>query len=234
MLMYAVAASAGFALPPAAAVLGFAGTLVVYGIDRLRDVERDRETTPARTAFVQRHRPRLTALCVLAVAVSAVAALRLPPATWWVCGLALIPGLLHRRIKHVPILKTGYVTFAWLAVCVGVPAAAGDITPADVLPAAVVLGFAIAGNLVASNLRDHESGAGRVSPRAALGGAVALCAAGLLVALVAGAARTIWPVALCQLVAVAGLATAPRDRERYGLVVVDGALWLGAALALWK
>ena len=59
---------------PSAAALGLAaaGTLVVYNIDRLRDVDRDRLTCPARTRFVERWRSALTALTLLAACSAAL------------------------------------------------------------------------------------------------------------------------------------------------------------------
>jgi 4-hydroxybenzoate polyprenyltransferase len=225
--MYAASTALEIALPVEAAALGFSGTLLVYGVDRLRDVERDRETTPARTAFVERHRRALIALCALAAIGSATAALKLPPTVWLVCGIAGLPGLMHRRLKHVPIAKTAYVTFAWLVVCVGVPVEAGGASPSAAMPTAAVLGLALAGNLMASNLRDRESGAALVSSQTALLTALATCAGGVLAALALDLAL-LAPIPLLQLAAVAGLAAQPHDLERYGLVVVDGALLVGA------
>ena len=54
------------------AALAAAGTLVVYNVDRLRDLEKDRLTAPARSAFVERWRGPLLAL----TAAAAVAATR--------------------------------------------------------------------------------------------------------------------------------------------------------------
>lgn len=229
--MYATSAALGISLPIEAAALGFSGTLLVYGVDRLRDLERDRQTTPARTAFVGQHRPSLVVLCGLAGAVSAFAALRLPPPVWAVCALAGVLGLLHRRLKHIPILKTAYVTFAWLVVCIGLPVASTGAAPRDAAAATVVIGLAIAGNLIASNLRDRESGAALVSSRASVLTATAACAAAVLAALAMGSTRLL-PIPLLELFAVAGLAARPGDPERYGLVVVDGALLLGATIAV--
>jgi len=235
LLMLATATATGFALPPAAAVLGFAGTLLVYGVDRLRDSQRDHSTTPARAAFVERHRKPLLVLAAVAGATAAIAALALPPAgrtfCWMVCAAALVPGQLHRRLKHIVFAKTAYVTLAWVAVCVGLPVSAAGVALPSAAPSAVVIGLAIAANLVASNLRDRESGA-RQMPRTALLSALALCAAGAATALwIGGPTRWLAPIALFELLAIAGLATRPAARERYGLVAIDGALWLGAVPA---
>ena len=92
------------------------------------------------------------------------------------------------------------------------------------------MGLAIAGNLMASNLRDRESDAALVSSRTAWGTAMATCAASVVAAFALKTAL-LAPIAVLELFAVAGLAARPADLERYGLVVVDGALLVGAAIS---
>ncbi|MCA9512339.1 MAG: hypothetical protein KC560_16640, partial [Myxococcales bacterium] len=77
-LTAAAARALGVEAPPAALALAFGGTLVVYTVDRLRDLERDRLTSPARSAFVARHRGALAAAVAIAAAASGAAALALP------------------------------------------------------------------------------------------------------------------------------------------------------------
>ena len=71
----AAAASRAMELPPDPWVLALAaaGTLMVYGLDRLRDVSRDREKSPLRTAWVERHRRALTAATALGACVALAA-----------------------------------------------------------------------------------------------------------------------------------------------------------------
>ena len=75
---------AGFSLVGEAlylsAGLAFAGTLVVYNVDRLRDLERDRRSSPRRSAFVSQHSSLLVGLVVLGSAAAAVMS--------WQVGLA--------------------------------------------------------------------------------------------------------------------------------------------------
>jgi len=227
-LMYAAADANGFPLPAAAAVLGFAGTLVVYGLDRLRDLARDRVTKPARSAFVTRHAGSLRGMYSLAVPVGVIALVQLPPASWLPVGLAGGLGLFHRRLKGTPALEVAYVAFAWVTICIGLPVTAARGSLAAAVPSASVLALVLAANLVASNAA--EPGVGPTRRLAAK--AVALCTAGLVVCALPGA-QTLWPIALFELLAVAGLAAGPTDTERYGPVVIDGALPVGAAVALW-
>ena len=211
--------------PPIAAIgIAASGTLFVYNIDRLRDLEQDFATTPLRSAFIVRHARAVAALTV----VSAVAAAGFAAVLGWRALLLLLPalvlGLLHRRLKRVPYAKPAYITTAWLVVVVGLPASLAP-SVAHAIPVAAVLGLSIAANVIASNLRDRESH----SPRAALHIARGLATAGVIAALLS-------PDPVTPLVGVPALTFAAllrrRLTERYGLLVVDGALLVGAAIAI--
>ena len=80
----------GTDLAVSAAGVAFAGTLLVYNVDRLRDLERDRLTTPERAAFVDRH---FAALSGLAIAAGS-AALALGISLGWRAAPVLAPVLL--------------------------------------------------------------------------------------------------------------------------------------------
>ena len=235
-LMLASGSALGVAVPTSALAFGFCGVLVVYGVDRLRDLDRDRSTSPARSAFVARHRARLVTLYGAAALVGAGAALALPRPAWALAAVAGGLGLLHRRLKHVPLLKTGYVTLAWVVVTVGIPACTHPSATAragsgSLAAVALVVGAAIAANLVVSNLRDGESGAAFVGPQTALRVALGCCAAAGLLALAADEAG-LAAIPAVQAAAIVGLARGPADPERYGLLQIDGALTAGAVLSL--
>ena len=213
-----------------ACALAAFGTLVVYGIDRLRDVERDAATSPARSDFVSRHRGALFGLVVAGVAGSALAAWRLPAGAWWLCAAVAAAGLLHRRLKDRTRHAAVYVSVAWLAVVAGLPAVLAQTSGLRVgrlLAIALGVGLAIAANALASEWRErrYEARAAvtlRVSRRLAAAGALAPL-------LVPGLAGLAW-VGGCVLLSVALF----RPDERYGLVVLDGALLVGALCAgLW-
>jgi 4-hydroxybenzoate polyprenyltransferase len=229
----AAAASVALGGTPAVEVVGlaFTGTLAVYGIDRLRDLERDRATTPARSAFVEGHRRALIGLAVAATvaAIGCVVALGGRPLE--IGALVGVVGLLHRRLKRVAFLKGIYVAAAWTAVTVGLPAAAArrPAGPADVGWAAAILGLALLGNAIASNVRDGEAAAALIGARTALRVARASALAGVAIGLLAPPAFR--PLAAVPVVVLLALAAFRAD-ERYGLVVVDGALVAGGLLAL--
>jgi 4-hydroxybenzoate polyprenyltransferase len=226
----AAAASCALEVPPAPAVLGvaFGGTVVVYVIDRLRDLARDRESAPERAAFVERHRRALVVLACLGGGLAAGSALALrPPALVLALGVGAL-GLAHRRMKGWFLVKPLYLTFAWTAVPVGLPAA-HDPAARHVGAVALVVAASVLANVALSNLRDGEGVAGRIGPRRALFAAGVAVLVGLGVALLSPApVHTLAALPLALGAAVLGF----RPSERYGAFVVDGALLAGAAVAL--
>jgi len=225
-----VASSLALGLRPRAAVLAVTvlGTLVVYNTDRLRDVERDRETAPERSAFVVRHAGALRLLAGLSAAGAAGLALHLGLRASALLGAVLGVGLLHRRLKRLVFVKALYLTAAWLAVVVGLPALEG-VRPLHAAWVAGLLGAALFANALASNVRDGEAGAARFGPARVLRVARLVAAAGGALGFAAPAA--VAPLAAVPLATLAALLPFRAD-ERYGLLVVDGALLAGALLAI--
>jgi len=226
----AVGVALGAGLAPGPLLLAFGGTLAVYGLDRLRDLPRDRASAPRRSAFVERHLRVLMGLAAVGAGLGAAGA--------WLCGpralLPLLPALplalLHRRLKRLWMAKALYVTAGWLLVVVGVPALAARAPLPDAAWAAGVLGLALFANAVASNVRDAEAAAAVIGGERALRFARALAAASLAATFAAPPAiRPLGLVGAATLVALLGF----RPTERYGLAVVDGALLVGALGALY-
>ena len=217
----------GHSPAPAVLLLAIAGTFVVYTVDRLRDVERDHGTAPERSAFVERHRRWLVIQTSVAAALAGAAAWA---AGWRVvavaAGVAAL-GFFHRRLKRFAWAKPAYLTGAWTAVCAGLPAAHAG-TWEGLTPVAIAIGASVQANVALSNLRDEEALAAQLGRKRVL----RLASAFLLLALAAawlGGPRTRPLVALPAL----GLLTVLffRPSERYGAIVVDGALVLGGAIA---
>lgn len=232
-----LAVAAGLGASPAqagpVAALAFAGTFAVYNVDRLRDLERDRATAPERTAFVAAHRR------VLAAAAGALGLVALGLAAWAgpapvvLCGAVLLPGLLHRRLKSARIFKTVYITAAWVTVVVGLPALSLRTTGPGGHErwawCVAALAPALLANVIASNVRDAENAGGPAGARRSLRIGLAMCGVGAAASLCGPA--DIRPLAAIPLCVAASLA-AFRPTERYGLVVVDGALLVGALASL--
>jgi hypothetical protein len=227
-LCSACALALGVAPRACVALLAACGTFAVYNLDRLRDLPRDRVTSPRRSAFVAAHRRGLAigALAAAAVAVGLAGAL----GARVVALLAPVgaAGLLHRRLKRFALGKPVYVAAAWTAVVVGLPALA-DGPPRHLGWVAAPVFASLLANAIASNLRDGEAVASRWGPRVPLRLARGSALLGLALALLAPAG--VRPLALLPaalLLALAGF----RAEERYGLLVVDGALIGGSLAAL--
>ncbi len=217
------AAGRAMAIEVAPAVMGlvFAGTLVVYNVDRLRDLERDRASAPLRTAFVERHELVLTLVCWVGAGVAVFCGL----AVGAMAVLALVPvgllGFFHRRAKRYSALKAAYITLAWLMVVVAFPAVAAAEAHS---PAAVawVLGLGLLANALASNV-DAPGSRGLALARG-------VAVLGVLSAFLAPAG--VWPLASVPL-AVAWALVRFEPEERHRLIVLDGALlWGGLAAFL--
>ncbi len=207
--------------------LAFGGTLCVYGLDRLRDLERDGDTAPVRSAFVARHRGALTSAVIAGAMIALAGAVYAGDAVAAIAAPILVVGLLHRRLKRVPLLKPWYLTAAWLAVTVAIPALAAPTAPPRVRLAWVVSvqGLAILANAIASSVRDREGTAALLGTHRALALARTAALAGTLLGLLAP--PPVRPLAAVPIAMVVALARF-RATESYGLVVVDGALLAGA------
>lgn len=209
------------------AVLAASGSFVVYGIDRLRDLERDRHPSPRRTAFIERNqRAYRIALAVAGLAL-ALTALGSPLPALALCGATGGIGLFHRRLKRFPALKSLYVSVAWTGICVGLPwLAAPTATTRDAVALSAILFPTFWANLVASNLRDDEAA---LDPTPALG----LARSALILALAATclAPATLAPLAWVPTLELLALARF-RPTEHYGHLAVDGALLAGGLAAV--
>jgi 4-hydroxybenzoate polyprenyltransferase len=227
-LCAAAARALGADVSAAALAIAAAGTLVVYNVDRLRDVERDRATSPRRTEFVQRWRAALFALALGAGALATGLTLRAGVGVVALLAPIAAVGLLHRRLKRFAWWKPFYVSGAWTAVVVGLPAVAGGRVR-DLPWVAAIVSATIAANVIASNLRDREAPAARFGARVPMRIALGLAVAASALALAApGSVRALAPIPLATLAALAAF----RPTELYGFVAVDGALLLGALASL--
>jgi hypothetical protein len=217
----------GTAIRPEVVGLAFAGTLVVYNVDRLRDLHRDQFASPDRSAFVTKHDGPLIAL----TAAAAIATLYFLAAAGWPAAVLLLPvfaaGLLHRRIKRFENLKILYIAAAWTCVGFGLPAVLAP--DAQGLPWVLpILAMTMAANVIAFNVRDDAAGVERVRRRYALQVAHACAISGVaLGAWAPSPADTLVAIPLATLLAL----VAYLPNERFSPLFVDGALLVGSLVA---
>ncbi|MBW2542646.1 MAG: hypothetical protein JRF15_11195 [Deltaproteobacteria bacterium] len=210
------------------ALVAACGAFVVYGLDRLRDTERDRTTSPLRTEFVLRHRLPLSVSLALAALILVAALCLIPREAAVLCVAVGGIGLLHRRLKGWAALKALYVSAAWVAICAGLP---GIVVGFDARVGwlAGVLALAFGANLIASNVGDDESRWLRERPESALRVARAMAVLGVGVALSSPPElRALAWIPLAETLALLRF----RQSEHYGELAVDGALLVGALTAL--
>lgn len=206
--------------------LVFAGTAIVYGIDRLRDVDRDRAKWPDRSAFASRHAGGLKVMVAVAGLLAAAGASTQPPPVWVLCFGIGAMGLAHRRLKTHGALKLAYLTLAWWTITLGLPwlRARAEVPFALALPVACSSACALAANMLVSNDPTEPK-----QPSAARRAAMAVAALGIAVAATApGRAAAMACIPAAQLAAVA----LRRANERERLWLVDGSLGVGALVAL--
>jgi len=218
----------GTAIRPEAVGLAFAGTLVVYNVDRLRDLHRDQFASPDRSEFVAKHDGRLIAL----TGAAAVASLYFLVCAGWSAALLLLPvftaGLLHRRIKRFENLKILYIAAAWTCVGFGLPSILAPDAQ-NLHWVAPILALTMIANVIAFNVRAEAAGVERVRRRYALQVAHVCAILGVaLGALAPSPADALVSIPLATLLAL----VAYRPNERFSPLFVDGALLVGSLIAI--
>jgi len=226
-LVAAASRAMGTAIHPEAVGLAFAGTLVVYNVDRLRDLHRDRHGSPDRSAFVAACEGRLVALSGVAAVVSLYFAAR----AGWPAALMLLPvlgvGLFHRRLKRFENAKILYIAAAWTCVGFGLPAVLASEAQNPHWVAAI-LALTMVANVIAFNVRDETAQVARVRRGGALQVARVCAALGVgLGALAPSPSDALVAIPLATLLAL----VAYRPTERFSPLFVDGALLIGALIA---
>ncbi|MEZ4282529.1 MAG: hypothetical protein R3F21_23250 [Myxococcota bacterium] len=215
------------------AALVACGAFLVYGLDRLRDLDRDRLSAPRRTAFIVRHRSQLANAAGVAGLVLCVLFAAAPGPKIALCVAVGAVGFLHRRLKQAVGFKIAYVAAAWTVACVGLPwlgrSEPGQAAAGELGWSLLFVGTAVTANLIASNLREGKRIAPGWPP-----GRMLLAARGIAItsASLAGfAPESVAPLAWIPAAEVLALGFF-RGSERYGHLAVDGALLIGALAAV--
>jgi hypothetical protein len=226
-LVAAASRAIGTAIRPEAVGLAFAGTLVVYNVDRLRDLHRDQHASQDRSAFVAEYRDPLRALTSVAAAASLYCAAR----AGWPAAMMLLPvlgvGLFHRRLKRFENAKIVYIATSWICVGLGLPAVLAPDAQ-GVQWVASILAASMLANVIAFNVRDAGARVERVRRPHALQVARLSATIGVaLGALAPSPSGALVAIPLATLLALVGY----RPTERFSPLFVDGALLVGSLIA---
>jgi len=227
-LVAAASRGMGTSIPPEAVGLACAGTLLVYNIDRLRDLHRDQHTSRDRSAFVAEHEGQLIALSGAAAA----AALYLGTRAGWLAAVMLLPvlgiGLLHRRLKHFENAKILYIATSWTCVGFGLPAVLAP-NAQNLHWVGPILAVTMLANVIAFNVRDEGAGIERTRRRHALQVARVCAAIGVaLGALAPSPSDALVAIPMATFLALLGY----RPTERFSPLFIDGALLVGSLIAV--
>jgi 4-hydroxybenzoate polyprenyltransferase len=234
-----IAVSRALEIPVHFGVVGVAmlGTSVVYNVDRLRDLSRDRKNAPLRSEFIERHRPFLVGLVALSAVASLGLAWGLGLAALLLCAGVLVTGLMHRRLKVLRSIKCLYVAAAWTAVVVGLPLLgaesleSGSRSGPSVGWTVAIVGCGFLANLLASNIEPEISAPAGAKARRVFSGVLALAAAASVFGIVFAylGPEQFQALGFIPAAEMAALASY-QSGERFRLIALDGAL-VGGALA---
>jgi hypothetical protein len=226
-LVAAASRAMGTAIRPEAVGLAFAGTLVVYNVDRLRDLQRDQHASQDRSKFVAEHKTGLIAL----TGAAAAASLYFAAHAGWPAVLMLLPvlgvGLFHRRLKHFENAKIVYIAASWTCVGFGLPAVLAPDAQGGQWVASILAATMIA-NVIAFNVRDESAQIEKIRRRRALQVARVCATIGVALGTLAPSpSNALVAIPLMTLLALIGY----RPTERFSPLFVDGALLIGSLIA---
>jgi len=203
-------------------VLIFCGTLVIYNLDHLKDINSDRTTNPLRVNFIIKNKRLIYLITGLSMFLSILAVYYL--------GIKLIPiivvpfflGLIHRIIKNSPLVSAIYITLSWLMITVYLPAFLTD-NPKEIIILSIVVGIFLFCNAYASSIRQ------KFYAKKYARYLLYLSLLNLLIIIVLrGSYIGILPASIFTTMAL----TNYMDDENYELILLDGMQLLGTVLSI--
>ncbi len=220
--------------PPGTLALVFLGSLGVYLLDRLRDLQRDRVAHPARSAHLAAHRPWVSAVALVCVGGAGWFTWQEPRAVQALLAGVFLLASVHHWIKGVAWFKPLYIALSWWAVTVGVPLAhhlgrVADPLRGEEWATVLPLGLAIGANVLACDAADREAEALRYGPRRVWWIARGMAGSGATIGFaLGGASALLAPIPLCVALSLALY----RPTPRWTSTVVDGALLVGGVISV--
>ena len=134
-------------------VLIFCGTLVIYNLDHLKDIESDKTTNPKRVKFISGNKFLIYSIIGISFALSVSAVYFLGTHLVPLIILPFLFGLFHRIIKNSPAFSAVYITLSWLMITVYLPAYLTG-KPGKIIFLSIIIGILLFFNAYTSSLRQ--------------------------------------------------------------------------------
>ncbi len=136
-------------------VLIFCGTLVIYNLDHLKDINSDKNTNPKRVNFIIRNKRLIYLITGLSMILSLLAVYNLGIKLLPIILLPFLLGIMHRIIKNSPLFSAVYITLSWLMITVYLPAYLTD-NPKEIIILSILVGIFLFCNAYTSSLRQKS------------------------------------------------------------------------------
>ena len=199
------------------------GTLVIYNLDHLKDINSDKSTNPKRVKFISENKLLIYFITGSSAFLSVLSV--------YMIGLQLIPlillpflfGLMHRIIKNSPLFSAFYITLSWLMITVYLPAYLTD-NPKEVITLSVVIGIFLFCNAYTSSIR-RKPYAEKYARYMLYLSVINL----VIILVLRGSYLGIIPAALFTTMALTNFI----DDENYELILLDGMQLLGTVFSIF-
>ena len=203
-------------------VLIFCGTLVIYNLDHLKDIDSDKTTNPKRVNFILSNKLLIYFIIGVSVVLSLLAVYFLGTHLVPLIILPFLFGLMHRIIKNSPVFSAVYITLSWLMITVYLPA---YITgkPKEIIFLSIIIGVLLFLNAYTSSLRQKYYAAAYVRYMMYLSLSLIL-----LLIIIRGNYLGLIPLSFFTTMALTNYI----DDENYEVIFLDGLQLSGAVISV--
>ncbi len=203
-------------------VLIFCGTLVIYNLDHLKDINSDKATNPKRVNFIINNKRLIYLITGISMILSVSAVyyfgIKLIP----IIALPFLLGIVHRIIKNSPLFSAVYITLSWLMITVFLPAYLTD-KPKEIIILSIIAGIFLFCNAYASSIRQ------KFYAKKYVRYLLYLSLLNLLIILVLrGSYIGILPASIFTTMALSNY----MDDENYEVILLDGMQLLGTIISI--
>ncbi len=129
----------------------FFGTLTIYNIDHLMDLNNDESTNPQRVNFIKNNKILIYIIITLSFIICSASVFVIDIKIILILVIPFVLGLLHRKLKSNSFFSAIYITFSWLIVTMLLPAYLSNKTN-QILWIFIVIGILLLCNAYMSSL----------------------------------------------------------------------------------